>query len=227
MSHGLGVSSIAPAMKALYEAMKSSTMAHITIHGLPLELQLPPYLDHLLHSSEEYELDFVDHQDDDDREPNAWGKEMSFGWRLPALAPWKSLLLLDRQDGQVLDPQMGLRGPNVSTGDRALAEGLIKFLETASVTLSYDFVKCFTGTSFSNAFLFTAGQTQRHGQLARLGFGQPNISHRTLAGSSSKSKNRRHCAPLIEDCIYSSPKIRNAVCTLSRFSLREAELPPD
>lgn len=78
----------------------------------------------------------MDHQYDDG-EANAWGKDMGFGWRLPALAPWKSLLLLDGQDGQGLDPQMGLRGPNVNTDDRALAEGLIKFLETASVTLSY------------------------------------------------------------------------------------------
>lgn len=163
MSHGLGVSSIAPAMKALYEAMKSSTMAQITIHGLPLELQLPPYLDHLLHVSEEYELDFVDHQDDEDGESNAWGKEKSFGWRLPALAPWKSLLLLNRPDGQELDPQMGLRGPNVSTSDRALAEGLIKFLETASVTLSYEYFKCFSGAPFLIVIFSIAGQTQRHG----------------------------------------------------------------
>ena len=163
MSHGLGVSSIAPAMKALYEAMKSSTMAQITIHGLPLELQLPPYLDHLLHVSEEYELDFVDHQDDEDGESNAWGKEKSFGWRLPTLAPWKSLLLLNRPDGQELDPQMGLRGPNVSTSDRALAEGLIKFLETASVTLSYEYFKCFSGAPFLIVIFSIAGQTQRYG----------------------------------------------------------------
>lgn len=136
MSHALRESSIAPAMKALYEAIKSSTMAHITIHNLPIELQLPPYLDHLLHSEDEYELDFVDRQEDDDSgDANAWDKDMSFGWRLPALAPWKSLLLLDEQNGQNLDPQMG--GSQVGSDDRALAEGLIKFLETASVTLSY------------------------------------------------------------------------------------------
>lgn len=120
-------------MKALYEAIKSSSMAHITINKLPLELQLPPYLDYLLHSVDEYELDVVDHQDD---EVNAWGKEMSVGWRLPVLAPWKSLLLLDGKDGQSLDSQMSLEGPHVGPEDRALAEGLIKFLQTVSVTLS-------------------------------------------------------------------------------------------
>ncbi|EGN98979.1 hypothetical protein SERLA73DRAFT_90104 [Serpula lacrymans var. lacrymans S7.3] len=126
-------SSLAPAMKTLYEAIQSSTMAYITIHDLPLELQLPPYLDHLLHSEEEYDLDFVDYKEDDD-ESRAWGREMSFGWRLPALAPWKSLLLLDGDQG--LDPYMNLRGPHVRPEERTLAQGLIKFLETASVTLS-------------------------------------------------------------------------------------------
>lgn len=121
-------------MKALYEAIKSSSMAHITINKLPLELQLPPYLDHLLHSVDEYELDVVDNPDE---EANSWGKEMNFGWRLPALAPWKSLLLLDDKDGHGLDPRMGLEGPHARSEDRALAEGLIKFLQTVSVTLSY------------------------------------------------------------------------------------------
>ncbi|KZP31794.1 hypothetical protein FIBSPDRAFT_813452 [Athelia psychrophila] len=140
MDHALRESSIAPAIKTLYEAIKSSTMAHITIHNIPIELQLPPYLDHLLHSEDDYHLDFVDRQEDDDGgETNAWDKEMGFGWRLPALAPWKSLLLLDNHSEQTLDPQMGVNEAQAESGDHALAEGLIKFLETTSVTLSlYD-----------------------------------------------------------------------------------------
>ena|ERR1700691_3553630 len=135
MTRAQRVSSLAPAIKALYEAIKTSTMAHITIHNLPLELQLPPHLDHLLHSEEDFDLDFVTHEDDDG-EANPWGQEMAFGWRLPALAPWKSLLLLDGPDGQRFDPEVGLNGTRVGSDDRALAEGLIRFLETASVTLS-------------------------------------------------------------------------------------------
>lgn len=138
MDHALRDSCIAAAMKTLYEAIKSSTMAHITIHNIPIELQLPPYLDHLLHNEDDYHLDFVDCQEDDDGgETNAWDKEMGFGWRLPALTPWKSLLLLDNQNEQTLDPQMGISEAQAGSGDHALAEGLIKFLETASVTLSY------------------------------------------------------------------------------------------
>ncbi|RDB26023.1 Nitrogen permease regulator 3 [Hypsizygus marmoreus] len=128
----LEVSSIAPAMKSLYEAIKASCMAYITIHNLPLEIQLPPYLDVLLHSEAENEADFVRHPDDD--EAQTWGPEMSIGWKVPRLAPWKSLLLLDGHNG--LDPSMNLRGSHVNPEDRTLVEGLIRFLETASVTLS-------------------------------------------------------------------------------------------
>lgn len=107
-------------------------MAYITIHNLPLEIQLPPYLDVLLHSEGDSETDFT-HQPDDD-ESQLWGPEMSFGWRLPALTPWKSLLLLDSHNG--LDPHMNLKSGHINPEDRTLVEGLIRFLETASVTLS-------------------------------------------------------------------------------------------
>lgn len=132
MSRALDVSSIAPAMKTLFLAIKSSSMAYISIHALPLEIQLPPYLDLLLHSEEDSEIDIFNEPVDEDM--HAWGPEMSFGWKLPALAPWKSLLLLDTHDG--FDPYMNLRGPHISSEDRALVEGLIRFIETASVTLS-------------------------------------------------------------------------------------------
>ena len=98
MYEALKVSSIAPAMKTLYESIKENTIARITLHDLPLEIQLPPYLDSLLHADED-----VDHEeefDDEDGEPNAWGPGMSFAWRLPALTPWKALLRLDDEDEQ-------------------------------------------------------------------------------------------------------------------------------
>ncbi|KAJ7178562.1 nitrogen permease regulator of amino acid transport activity 3-domain-containing protein [Mycena crocata] len=133
MAQALEASSIAPAMKILYEALKSSSVAYITIHDLPLELQLPPYLDVLLHSEEEDETEFLSPPDDDDYQ--VWGQEMSFGYRLPSLTAWKSLLLLD--DGpEDIDPYANLRRSLIGTGDRSLVEGLIKFLEIASVTLS-------------------------------------------------------------------------------------------
>jgi nitrogen permease regulator 3-like protein len=132
MAQALEVSSIAPAMKTLYEALKASSIAYITIHRLPLELQLPPHLDSLLHTESELEID-VSNDPGDDLDDTNWGPEMSFGWTLPALAPWKSLLLLDDPKGR--NPYMNLDSYS-TIEDTILAEGLVKFLETASITLS-------------------------------------------------------------------------------------------
>lgn len=132
VAKALEASSIAPAMKTIYEAIKSSTIAYITIHYLPLELQLPPYLDSLLHSEEDDEMEYWAPSDGEDSP--SWGVELKYGWRLPILAPWKSILLLDGPEDS--DPYANLRGPHLSAGDRTLAEGLLKFLELASVILS-------------------------------------------------------------------------------------------
>lgn len=132
VSQAFEVSSIAPAIKTIFEAIKSSSMAYVTINYLPLELQLPPYLDSLLHSQDDQEADFIDPPDDDST--LTWGEHMNLGWKLPTMAPWKTLLLLDIDNE--MDPHMALRGPHENADDRTLAEGLIRFLETASVTLS-------------------------------------------------------------------------------------------
>jgi hypothetical protein len=133
------VSSIAPAMRTLYEAIKSSAVAYITINYLPLELQLPPYLDTLLHSQDDQETNFIDPFDDD--VTLNWGQDMSLGWKLPTVAPWKTLLLLDVDND--MDPHQILKGPYDMPEDKNLVEGLIRFLETASVTLSWvDCVSC-------------------------------------------------------------------------------------
>ncbi|KAM5537190.1 hypothetical protein V8D89_009123 [Ganoderma adspersum] len=135
MYEALKVSTIAPAMKTLYEAIKENTIARITLHELPLELQLPPFLDSLLQADEDgyCEEDIVD----EDSEPNAWGPELSFAWRLPALTPWKALLRLDDEDdGQGYQLYMQLRAAQLHPEERELAEQLLKFLELASVNLS-------------------------------------------------------------------------------------------
>lgn len=132
MAYALKASSIAPAMKSLYESIKSCSIANITIHDLPLELQLPPYLDLLLHN-DDLDDEFVVHATDSE---DTWGKDMGFAWRLPALEPWKSLLLLDDDDERGENLYMNLMGQNVIPEDRLLGEQLIKFLELTSITLS-------------------------------------------------------------------------------------------
>lgn len=119
-------------MKTIFEAIKSSSVAYVTINYLPLEIQLPPYLDSLLHSQDDQETDTIDPSDDD---PTlTWGEHMNLGWKLPTMAPWKTLLLLDIDNE--MDPHQILNGPHGNADDKTLAEGLVRFLETASVTLS-------------------------------------------------------------------------------------------
>ncbi|EPQ52757.1 hypothetical protein GLOTRDRAFT_79921 [Gloeophyllum trabeum ATCC 11539] len=132
MRAALDVSSIAPAMKTIYEAVKGSSIAQISIDNLSLELQLPPYLDKLLHSQEEADLDYIDR--DEEEGEGAWGKDMSFAWRLPTLSPWKALLLLGEDDSG-MDLYGNLRGPHQSSEERRLAQSLMRFLELASVRL--------------------------------------------------------------------------------------------
>ena len=139
MKEALLVSSIAPAMKTLYESIKSRSLAHLTIHNLPLELQLPPHLDALLHSTDDDEFAECDEAEASDG-VNTWGPEFSIAWRLPALEPWKSLLLLSGPDSpgrEWTDVYAAIRGTNVREEDKLLAEQLIKFLETVDITLSY------------------------------------------------------------------------------------------
>ena len=135
LDDALKVSSIASAMKILYDSIKDRAVAQLTIHEFPLELQLPPQLDALLHNEDPLENDYADREGDDDEYGAAsWGPEMSFAWRLPALAPWKSLLRLDDETEPEL--YMKLRGPQLSAEDREVAEQLLKFLDMASVTLT-------------------------------------------------------------------------------------------
>ena len=143
VEHALRVSGLAQAMKNLYEAIKAGVIANITIHDLPLELQLPPYLDSLLHSTsyDDYDDDFaLEYQQHEESffGTEGWGKELGIAWRLPTLAPWKSLLLLDdgeQGDGNSLYADL-ITGQDVIPEDRQLAEQLIKFLEIISITLS-------------------------------------------------------------------------------------------
>ncbi|THH15777.1 hypothetical protein EW146_g4754 [Bondarzewia mesenterica] len=138
MKQALVISSIAPAMKILYEAIKNRSLAHLTIHNLPLELQLPPYLDSLLHSEDDLDAVEQGYQGDvSNRDGNSWSRELSFAWRLPSLEPWKSLLLLDDPgDKEWMGVDANLRAANVREEDRMLAEQLIVFLKMADVTLS-------------------------------------------------------------------------------------------
>ena len=171
MTEALLVSSVAPAMKTLYESIKSRSLAHLTIHNLPLELQLPPHLDALLDSTDDDEFAERDEAEASDG-VNTWGPEFSIAWRLPALEPWKSLLLLSGPDSpghEWTDVYAAIRGTNVREEDKLLAEQLIKFLETVDITLSY--VGHLSLYDELNSF-----GTQAHGRGEPFGLGSRNAS---------------------------------------------------
>lgn len=132
VGRALDISPLARAMKTLYEAVKSNSIARLVINEVGVEVQLPPQLDRLLHVEEE-NPDFVEHPDPD---AVSWGPELSFAWGLPTLAPWKSLLLYDMEEDEN-DLKMNLSRPGLSQEDQVLAEGLIQFLETVSIFDSY------------------------------------------------------------------------------------------
>lgn len=190
MNEALLVSSVAPAMKTLYESIKSRSLAHLTIHNLPLELQLPPHLDALLHSTDDDEFAERDETEASDG-VNTWGPEFSIAWRLPALEPWKSLLLLSGPDNpghEWTDVYAAIRGTNVREEDKLLAEQLIRFLETVDITLSYVCFFC----HFSLYDELNSSGTQAHGRGEPFGLGprSASIPNSAMARASSPRKGR-------------------------------------
>lgn len=129
MAAALKMSSLASAMKSLYEAIKDRSIARITIHDLPLELQLPSYTDSLLHPENAFGIGNI-YRKDDDGFADIWGDSSPSNNSI-ALHPWKALLRLDDEDE---DPYM--RTPQLSAEDSELAEQLFKFMDLASISLS-------------------------------------------------------------------------------------------
>jgi len=218
VEHVLRVSGLAQAMKNLYEAVKAGVIANITIHDLPLELQLPPYLDSLLHSTsyDDYDDDIVlDYQQHEESffGTEEWGKELGFAWRLPTLAPWKSLLLLDdgeQEDGNAFYADL-IAGQNVIPEDRQVAEQLIRFLEITSITLSWVF---FLVPEFA-ALTVTTSQVGGYGEFARLGPCHSSIPNSPLVSTSPPRKTRRSGAPAAQDGVHSCSQVP---CSVGYFT---------
>ncbi|PCH42346.1 hypothetical protein WOLCODRAFT_132332 [Wolfiporia cocos MD-104 SS10] len=134
VSEALKTSSLAMSMKTLYDSIKTNSIAHLTINNLPLQLQLPQYLDSLLYPEDDCDADNADREDDYDLQSPS--DESSRATKAPVLAPWKSLLRLDEEDERGYELYMKQRAPHLTVEDRELTEQLLKFLDLASVTLS-------------------------------------------------------------------------------------------
>lgn len=152
-------SSLARTFEQVYTSVRSNSLAKLTINNISLDLQLPPYLDCLLHpdsldpsgtSSQTslgngYEVEDEDRLDSDH---TSWGPELSLGWRLPSLTPWKALLLLDVDPSEPqngTDPLQMLDRPGLGPDERGIAEEISRFLGTASIFVSYARVLSLSG----------------------------------------------------------------------------------
>ena len=144
-------SSLARAFERIYSSIRSNSLARLTLHNISLDLQLPPFLDSLIRAdpsdpsasslgrSGKGGYDEEEDQSGDDDYAD-WGPELSFGWKLPALTPWKSLLLLDVDQKDVnskaADPLQNLNRPGLTKDEREIAEGISRFLDSASIFVS-------------------------------------------------------------------------------------------
>ena len=77
MTAALDASSVARSIKMLHESIRSNAIATLSINSVGFELQLPPYLDCLLHPEEDTSDDFERESDNS----GSWGSDLSFGWR--------------------------------------------------------------------------------------------------------------------------------------------------
>lgn len=145
MEHCLQQSSLAQGLQRIYTSLRSNSIARLTFNNITVDFQLPPFLDTLLQTDQLtscmlYPSDNYSPYDDEDEQPDrqyaTWGPDLSFGWKLPTLAPWKALLLLDIEPSdhtQPTDPLSNLNREDLSSQEREVAEGISRFLDCASV----------------------------------------------------------------------------------------------
>jgi len=139
----LKISSLAAAIKTVYECVTSGEIAHIAINTIPVHIQLPPSHrrsthDELDNEDEQQVLDSLLVDEAEAGNYDAVGRHLDrieFGWRLAPLLPWKALVLLDDHDSME-----GLWNGNrkLDPLDDKTPEGMLgKFVAMISPTLSY------------------------------------------------------------------------------------------
>ncbi|KAF9520657.1 hypothetical protein BS47DRAFT_650292 [Hydnum rufescens UP504] len=140
----LAQSSLASAIRAAYEAVVTSSIAQVMINTIPVNVQLPPGHLNLLKVDQQPEIaeDILtrhdswgwDHGDDDDDADARLEDELRFGWKMPPLRPWKSVLILDQANpADIVHPP---RKPDTPGRSMDPTEALARFLSIASPTIS-------------------------------------------------------------------------------------------
>lgn len=140
-------SSLAQGLQRIHTSIRSNSLARLTFNDITFDLQLPPFLDELLRTDQstlntfsvETEALYNEEDEQSDRPYVTWGPELSFGWKLPAFAPWKALLLLDVEltaHTRQGDPLSNFDGAYFNSQEHEVAEGISRFLDCASVFVS-------------------------------------------------------------------------------------------
>ena len=115
------------------------------INTIPVNVQLPPGHLNLLKVDQQPEIaeDILsrhdswdwDHGDDDEDADARLEDELRFGWKMPPLRPWKSVLILDQANpADIVHPPRKTDNPGRSMDP---TEALARFLSIASPTISY------------------------------------------------------------------------------------------
>jgi hypothetical protein len=89
--NALEKSSLARAMRDIFEAVQNQRLAHVTVGAFELDLQMPWYHSELLTGEADPEGAGEYENEQDERWDPGFGK----GWRVKRLLPWNTLLFLD------------------------------------------------------------------------------------------------------------------------------------
>ncbi|EJD48963.1 hypothetical protein AURDEDRAFT_112702 [Auricularia subglabra TFB-10046 SS5] len=121
-------SSIASGLMKTFDAIKNKALVDVVVGDIHVQIQLPPFLDALLHDPDD-----IDYPSDDE-DDNTWGAE-SIGWRLPPFTRWKSLLLMKDDSELEIIEDLGQSG--TFEGD-IKSEEMLEFLDHTSPHLTFN-----------------------------------------------------------------------------------------
>ncbi|KAG8960226.1 hypothetical protein FRC03_006882 [Tulasnella sp. 419] len=143
IEQSLEKSTLAATIRTVYEAITNDSIANVLINDIPVHIQLPP--NHNAQLCDDFENDedqeyltqlLLDETEQDEHDAEGrWYDEIQYGWRLPPLLPWKTIILTNNDD-----PIAGLwtGQARAETGDEKTPEELLRrFVGMLSPSLSF------------------------------------------------------------------------------------------
>ncbi|KAG8927817.1 hypothetical protein FRC02_007736 [Tulasnella sp. 418] len=106
IEQSLEKSTLAATIRTVYEAITNDSIANVLINDIPVHIQLPP--NHNAQLCDDFENDedqeyltqlLLDETEQDEHDAEGrWYDEIQYGWRLPPLLPWKTIILTNNDD---------------------------------------------------------------------------------------------------------------------------------